>query len=95
MVSVNPRIYSKMRFDPAKDLVPVAAAARVLVFLVVRTESPSKDFKAFLADLKANPGKRSFGSPGNGSSPHLAAEMAAEDAKRFGAIIRERSIAGD
>jgi tripartite-type tricarboxylate transporter receptor subunit TctC len=75
MVSVNPHIYAKMPFDPAKDLVPVAAAARVLVFLVVRTEHPSKDFKAFLADLKAHPGQRSYGSPGNGSSPHLATEM--------------------
>jgi len=75
MVSVNPHIYAKMPFDPAKDLVPVAAAARVLVFLVVRTENPAKDFKAFLADLKAHPGQRSFGSPGNGSSPHLATEM--------------------
>ncbi len=75
MVSVNPHIYAKMPFDPAKDLVPVAAAARVLVFLVVRSDSPLPDFAAFRADLKANPGKRSFGSPGNGSSPHLAAEM--------------------
>jgi tripartite-type tricarboxylate transporter receptor subunit TctC len=75
MVSVNPHIYPKMPFDPAKDLVPVAAAARVLVFLVVRSESPYPDFKALLADIKAHPGKRSFGSPGNGSSPHLATEM--------------------
>lgn len=75
MVSVNPHIYTKMPFDPAKDLVPVAAAARVLVFLVLRTDNPSTNFKAFLADLKANPGQRSFGSPGNGSSPHLATEM--------------------
>ena len=35
MVSVNPHLYAKMSFDPAKDLTPVAAAARVLVFLVV------------------------------------------------------------
>jgi tripartite-type tricarboxylate transporter receptor subunit TctC len=75
MVSVNPHIYAKMPFDPAKDLVPVAAAARVLVFLVVRTENPSQDYQAFIADLKAHPGQRSFGSPGNGSSPHLATEM--------------------
>jgi hypothetical protein len=34
MVSVNPYIYPKMSFDPIKDLEPVAAAARVLVFLV-------------------------------------------------------------
>lgn len=75
MVSVNPHIYPKMPFDPAKDLVPVAAIARVLVFLVVRGDSAIKDWPGFLADLKANPGRRSFGSPGNGSSPHLATEM--------------------
>ena len=75
MVSVNPHIYARMPFDPAKDLVPVAAAARVLVFLVVRSESPITDFKGFLAELKARPGRLSFGSPGNGSSPHLATEM--------------------
>ena len=75
MVSVNPHIYTRMSFDPAKDLVPVAAAARVLVFLVVRSDSPIKDFAGMSADLKSNPGRRSFGSPGNGSSPHLAAEM--------------------
>jgi len=56
MVSVNPHIYAKMPFDPAKDLTPVAAAARVLVFLVVKPEYPAKSAKEFLADLKANPG---------------------------------------
>jgi tripartite-type tricarboxylate transporter receptor subunit TctC len=75
MVSVNPHLYAKMPFDPAKDLTPVAAVARVLVFLVVRSESPPRDWAMFLADLKSRPGQRSFGSPGNGSSPHLAAEM--------------------
>jgi len=75
MVSINPHIYAKMPFDPAKDLVPVASVARVPFYLVVRADSPVKDFKGLVADLKANPGRRSFGSPGNGSSPHLAAEM--------------------
>ncbi|CAN7338859.1 Bug family tripartite tricarboxylate transporter substrate binding protein [Variovorax sp. LjRoot178] len=75
MVSINPHIYAKMPFDPAKDLVPVASVARVPFYLVVRADSPVRDFKGLVADLKANPGRRSFGSPGNGSSPHLAAEM--------------------
>jgi tripartite-type tricarboxylate transporter receptor subunit TctC len=75
MVSINPHIYPKMSFDPAKDLVTVAGAARVLVFLVTPPSFPAKNAKEFLAYLKANPGKLSFGSPGNGSSPHLAAEM--------------------
>jgi len=75
MVAINPHLYASMSFDPAKDLVPVASVARVPFYLVVRTENPAQDFKAFVADLKANPGKRNFGSPGIGSSPHLAAEM--------------------
>ena len=93
MVSVNPHIYARMPFDPAKDLVPVAAAARVLVFLVVRTENPSKDFKAFLADLKAHPGQRSFGSPGNGSSPHLATEMMKAQTGTFAVHVPYRGAA--
>jgi len=75
MVSINPHLYAKMAFDPTKDLIPVAAAARVLVFLEVKPTLPVDSVKEFLAYMKANPGKLSFGSPGNGSSPHLAAEM--------------------
>jgi tripartite-type tricarboxylate transporter receptor subunit TctC len=73
--SINPQLYPKMSFDPAKDLVPVAAAARVLVFLETRSTLPVNDFREFVAHLKAHPGRLSFGTPGNGSSPHLAAEM--------------------
>ncbi|QND72825.1 MULTISPECIES: Bug family tripartite tricarboxylate transporter substrate binding protein [Tardiphaga] len=75
MVAINPHLYAKMSFDPSKDLVPVASVARVPFYLVVRSETSSRDFNAFLADLQVNPGKRNFGSPGVGSSPHLAAEM--------------------
>jgi tripartite-type tricarboxylate transporter receptor subunit TctC len=92
-VSVNPHIYAKMPFDPVKDLTPVAAAARVLVFLVVKPEYPAKNAKEFLADLKANPGKRSFGSPGNGSSPHLAAEMMKAQAGVFAVHVPYRGAA--
>lgn len=75
LVSINPAIYNKMSFDPAKDIIPVAAAARVLVFLEVNPSLPVKDAKEFIAYAKANPGKLTYGSPGNGSSPHLAGEM--------------------
>jgi len=75
LVAINPHIYASMPFDPAKDIVPVASVARVPFYLVIRAENPAQDFKAFIADLKANPGKRNFGSPGIGSSPHLATEM--------------------
>ncbi len=93
MVSVNPHLYPKMAFDPAKDLVPVAAAARVLVFLEVRPSLPVNNVKEFLAYMKANPGKLSFGSPGNGSSPHLAAEMMKAQTNLFAVHVPYRGAA--
>lgn len=73
--SINPHLYANMPFDPAKDLVPVASVARVPFYLVVPADSGIQDFKGFVAGLKAHPGEWSYGSPGNGSSPHLAGEM--------------------
>lgn len=93
MVSVNPFIYPKMAFDPTKDLVPVASAARVLVFLVTKPEFPAKDAKEFLAYLRGRPGKTSFGSPGNGSSPHLAAELMKAQANVFSIHVPYRGAA--
>ena len=93
-VSINPHLYSNMPFDPAKDLVPVAAAARVLVFLEVNPQKvPVEDAKGFIAYLKANPGKLSFGTPGNGSSPHLAAEMMKAQLNAYATHIPYRGAA--
>ncbi|WP_096695496.1 tripartite tricarboxylate transporter substrate binding protein [Polaromonas sp. AER18D-145] len=93
MVSVNPHLYPKMSFNPAKDLMPVAAAARVLVFLEVKPSLPVNNVKEFLAYMKANPGKLSFGSPGNGSSPHLAAEMLKAQTNSFAVHVPYRGAA--
>jgi tripartite-type tricarboxylate transporter receptor subunit TctC len=93
MVSVNPHIYPKMSFDPARELLPVASAARVLVFLVARADLPVADVAEFLAYTKARPGKLSFGSAGNGSSPHLAAEMMKSQAGLFAVHVPYRGAA--
>lgn len=93
MVSINPAIYPKMPFDPAKDLTPVAAAARVLVFLEIRPGLPVKDVREFIAFIKSNPGKLSYGSPGNGSSPHLAGEMFKDQLKAFAIHVPYRGAA--
>jgi len=92
-ISINPSLYAKMPFDPARDLQPVAAAARVLVFLVMRPDLPPKDVKSFMEYVRANPGKLSYGSPGNGSSPHLAGEMFKSAAKLFAIHIPYRGAA--
>ncbi len=92
-ISINPSLYAKMPFDPAKDLQPVAAAARVLVFLVIRPDLPPKDVKSFIDYVRANPGKLSYGSPGNGSSPHLAGEMFKSAARLYATHIPYRGAA--
>jgi tripartite-type tricarboxylate transporter receptor subunit TctC len=93
MVSVNPHIYPRMAFDPAKDLVPVASAARVLVYLVAKPSIPANNIKEFIAYVKANPGKLSYGSPGSGSSPHLAGEMFKSQAGLFALHVPYRGAA--
>ena len=93
MVSVNPHIYPRMPFDPAKDLTPVASAARVLVFLVARNELPVNNIQEFLTHVKTNPGRLSFGSAGNGSSPHLAAEMMKSQAGLYAVHVPYRGAA--
>ncbi len=93
MVSVNPHIYARMAFDPVKDLMPVAAAARVLVFLVAKPALPVNTAQEFLAHVKANPGRLTYGSAGNGSSPHLAGEMMKSQAGLFAVHVPYRGAA--
>lgn len=73
-MTTNPHVFAKMPFDP-KDLVPVAALARLNLFLVTRGDFPARDIKEFVAYLKAHPGKLSYGSAGNATGLHLAGEM--------------------
>jgi tripartite-type tricarboxylate transporter receptor subunit TctC len=80
-ITINPLIYSNMGFNPEKDLVSVAAVSRVLVFLEANPSLPVTNVQEFIAYARANPGKLSFGSPGQGSSPHLAGEMLKRMAK--------------
>ncbi len=74
-ITTNPHVFAKMPFDPAKDLVPVAALARLNLFLVARGDFPANDVRGFLAHLKKNPGKVTYGSAGNATGLHLAGEM--------------------
>jgi tripartite-type tricarboxylate transporter receptor subunit TctC len=93
MVSINPHLYSRMAFDPTKDLVPVASIARVAVYLMTKPQLPPNNVQEFIKYAKANPGKLTFGSPGNGSSPHLAAEMMKAQANMFAVHVPYRGAA--
>jgi len=74
-ITINPMIYSQLPFNPEKDLAPVAAVARVHLYLETHPDVPVKTVEEFIDYLEENPGKLSYGSPGQGSSPHLAGEM--------------------
>ena len=73
--AVNPSLISKLPFDTEKAFAPVVMVARGPNVLVVRAESPLKTFKDVLDTAKAQPGKLSYASQGNGTSAHLAGEM--------------------
>ncbi|MEJ5988558.1 tripartite tricarboxylate transporter substrate binding protein [Ramlibacter sp. PS3R-8] len=74
--TIAPSIYPKLDYDLQKDLVPISLVARVPQVIVVNpTRIPAKDFKEFLAMVKANPGKYNYASAGNGTSHHLAGEL--------------------
>jgi tripartite-type tricarboxylate transporter receptor subunit TctC len=82
-----------MAFNPGKDLVPVASAARVLVYLVAKPSVPAENIQDFIKYVKANPGRLSYGSPGSGSSPHLAGEMFKSQAGLFAVHVPYRGAA--
>jgi len=74
-ITTSPYLFAKMPFDPHKDLAPVAAVARLNLFLVTRGDFPAGDAREFLVYLKKNPGKVTYGSAGNATGLHLAGEM--------------------
>jgi tripartite-type tricarboxylate transporter receptor subunit TctC len=91
--SIVPLITPKMPYDPARDLAPLAAGARLELFLVSRADLPFKTYAEFVAHAKANPGRLSYGSPGNGTSPHIAGEMLKSQAGFFSVHIPYRGSA--
>jgi tripartite-type tricarboxylate transporter receptor subunit TctC len=89
-ITTSPFMYPKIPYDTSKDLVPVAAAARIVLFLVVRPDLPVNNVQEFLDYLKARPGKLSYGSAGNGSGLHLAGEMLKSQAGVFAVHVPYR-----
>lgn len=64
----------KMQFDPLKDFTYIACLTGYTFGLVVRSDSPIRSIKDLVDYAKANPEKFTFGSTGNGTTPHLAVE---------------------
>ena len=72
-VALSPALYKDMSYDVRRDLAPVALAAVVPLALVVHPSVPAANVKEFIAYVKANPGKLSYGSAGTGNVTHLGA----------------------
>lgn len=74
-VAIHRWIYESMPFDPINDLVPVAPVGDGASILAVHAKLPARTLKEFIELAKATPRKLNYGSAGNGTMPHLSAEV--------------------
>jgi tripartite-type tricarboxylate transporter receptor subunit TctC len=78
--AVAPSLVPKLPYDTARDLAPVRQTTRASMILVVRAASPLGSVAELVAAAKAQPGRLSYASGGNGSPQHLVAEVFRRDA---------------
>lgn len=73
--AISPNLVAKMPYDPIRDFAPVSYVGYVPNVLSLHPGVPARNMKELVALLKANPGKFTYASSGNGSSQHLSGEM--------------------
>ncbi len=73
-LAVNPYIFDKLPYDPARDFRPISLLAKVPSLYVVHPDLPARNLREFIALAKSKPGRLNYGSAGNGSAGHLAME---------------------
>jgi tripartite-type tricarboxylate transporter receptor subunit TctC len=78
---IAPHIVKRSDLDPTKLLTPVVPTGRVSLYVLTHPNVPVASFKEFIAYVRANPGKLNYGTPGNGTSPHIATEVFNREAK--------------
>ena len=74
-LAINPALTAKMPYDTLKDLAPIGMVASSQHVLVVNAKLPAANLKELLAELKAKPGRMTYGSAGAGSTFHMSAEL--------------------
>jgi len=78
---IYPSVYKSLPFDPIRDITPIAVIGSTPIVLVVNpAKLPAKNAQELIALLKAKPGVYNYGSSGNGTILHLAAEMFLDEA---------------
>ena len=78
---IAPHIVNRPDLDPTKALVPVVPTGRVSLYVITHPKVPAGNYAEFLAHARANPGKLNYGTPGNGTSPHIATEVFNREAR--------------
>ncbi len=68
-------MFDRLPFDPVADFTPVALIGQVPMIMLVNNDFPARTLAEFIAVIRANPGRYSYASAGNGSSVHLATEL--------------------
>jgi len=74
-LGTNMAIYSKMPYDPLKDLAPIALLLHQGNVLIVNPSVPARSVKELIALAKSRKGQLNYGSGGSGSSQHMASEL--------------------
>ena len=74
-LALSSALYSKNIVDPRKDLVPVNGTAALPLVLIVEASFPANNFREWAEQVKNNPGKFNYGSPGAGNLAHVATAM--------------------
>ena len=73
--AINATFYDKLTYNFIRDIAPVASIVRIPLVMVVNSSIPAKTVPEFVAYAKAYPGKISFASGGNGTTPHVSGEL--------------------
>jgi len=73
-IAINPHLFSKLQYDPLKELTGISMMGTSALYLVAHSSVPAGNMKELVALIKSQPGKLSYGSSGLGSIHHLAME---------------------
>lgn len=90
--TIAPGVYAKLSYDIEKDFIPVTMLATVPNVLVLNHTTKFNTVKELEEYVRANPGKLNYGSPGSGTSQHLAAELFKLNTKTFIVHIPYRGL---